>query len=88
VLLVCSAVDGWTADGVGGVFSPVGATGRAARTRCVRAGNGVERCTCAGMGASVRNTVRKLLFNRILIPAQVASPGSPSYWHASDTASS
>jgi hypothetical protein len=76
-LLVCSGVGGRTADGMGGVFSPSGATGRRVRARCVRAGKGVGRGTCAGMGAAVRNTLRKLLFNRVLIPVQVASPGSP-----------
>ena len=87
-LLVCSAVGGGTADGVGGVFSPSEATGRCVRARCVRMGKGVGRGTSAGMGAVVRNMARKLLFNRVFIPDQVSSPGSPAQRHASDTTSS
>ena len=86
--LVCSAVGGGTADGAGGIFSPSGATGRCVRARCARVGKGVGRGTSAGMGAVVRNTARKLLFNRVFIPDQVSSPGSPAQRHASDTTSS
>ena len=39
--LVCSAVGSGMADGVGGIFSPSGATGRCMRARCVRVGKGV-----------------------------------------------